>query len=95
MKRLGLLEKFILTMSVLLVITGIFGVPLVIYNGVNGYGAFDFPDKKVSIRIKNENINIRSEGSVRSRGANRVLAALDNLGEIAKERQVILFTCRQ
>ena len=86
MKRLGKLEKSILVISSALMIAGFLLVGLVIYNGFKGYGAFDLPDYEVSIRIKNESINIRSEGPVRHRAAEKVLGALERLGNISKEQ---------
>lgn len=86
MKRLGKLEKSILTISAALMVAGFFLVGLVIYNGIKGYGAFDLPDYEVSIRIKNDGINIRSEGPVRHRAAEKVLGALEKLGNISKEQ---------
>ncbi len=86
MKRLGKLEKSILAVSAALIIAGFFGIGLVIYNGIKGYSPFDLPDYEVSIRIKNENMNIRSEGSVRHRGADKVIGALERLGNISKEQ---------
>ena len=86
MKRLGKFEKSILTISAALMIAGFFLVGLVIYNGFKGYGALDLPDYEVSIQIKNDGINIRSEGPVRHRGAEKVLGALERLGNISKEQ---------
>lgn len=86
MKKLGKLEKSILVISSALMIAGFLLVGLVIYNGFKGYGAFDLPDYEVTLRIKNENMNIRSEGPVRHRGAQKVLGALERLGNISKEQ---------
>ena len=86
MRRQKLLVKAILLLSLAMMIAGLSLVGLVVYNGINGYSALDLPDKKVSICIKNDHFNIHSEGEVRSRGADKVLTALDNLGEIAKEQ---------
>lgn len=86
MKRLGKLEKSILVISSALMIAGFLLVGLVIYNGFKGYGAFDLPDYEDTLRIKNENMNIRSEGPVRHRGAQKVLGALERLGNISKEQ---------
>lgn len=86
MKRLGKLEKSILTISAALMVAGFFLVGLVIYNGIKGYGALDLPDYEVSVHIKNESINIRSEGPVRHRAAEKVLGALETLGNISKEQ---------
>ncbi len=86
MKRLGKLEKSIFVISSALMIAGFLLVGLVIYNGIKGYGALDLPDYEVTLRIKNENMNIRSEGPVRHRGAQKVLGALERLGNISKEQ---------
>ena len=86
MRRQKLLVKAILLLSLAMMIVGLSLVGLVVYNGIKGYSALDLPDRKVSIRIKNDHLNIHSEGEVRSRGADKVLTALDNLGEIAKEQ---------
>ncbi len=85
-KKLGMLEKMILAGSLILTLAGMGLLALVIYNGINGYGAFDLPDRKVSFSIKEEGLNIHTEGEVRSRGADRVLAALEKMGPITKEQ---------
>ena len=58
MRRQKLLVKAILLLSLAMMIAGLSLVGLVVYNGINGYSALDLPDKKVSIRIKNDHLNI-------------------------------------
>ena len=86
MKKQRVILAITLIISLAFLLSGMALTGLVIYNGVNRYGALDLPDRKVELRIKNDHINIRSEGKVRSRGAERVLSALDRLAGIAKEQ---------
>ena len=86
MKKVNLFGKLIIAVSLILITAGVGMIGLVIYNGINGYHALDLPDKNVSFRIKDEGINIRSEGAVRSRAADKVFKALDDLGNISKEQ---------
>ena len=85
-KKLGLFEKMILAGSLALILAGAGLLTLIVYNGINGYSALDLPDRKVSFSIKEEGLNIHTEGSVRSRGADKVLSALEKMGPITKEQ---------
>ncbi len=85
-KKLGMLEKKILAGSLILTLAGMGLLALVTYNGINGYGVFDLPDRNVSFSIKEEGLNIHTEGEARSRGADRVLAVLEKMGPITKEQ---------
>ena len=69
-----------------LILAGAGLLELIVYNGINGYSALDPPDKKVSLSIKEERVNIHTEGAVGSRGADKVLSALEKMGPITKEQ---------